>query len=341
MRGAAALAASSLAAALILGAYAQHPVALVADEGVPKEERSMTEFMKLWDFKDPAATEARFRALLPELQSAKDIGLRIEVLTQIARCQGLQQRSKEAHLTLDQADALLGEGMERPRARLLLERGRAINGIPGATDPEAATRRQRSRPLFAQAWTVATAAGEDGLALDAAHMLGIVEEPAVALAWNLKAIQLAEASTNEAARRWLGTLYNNTGWTYFERKEYDKALEMFERDVAHRGRLEQVVPQRIARWSRAKALRMLGRYDEALAVQLALEREWDAAGEPDGYVFEELGECLLALGRGDEARPWFARAYAILAADSWLAQNEAPRIERIKALGAEATTDSR
>jgi hypothetical protein len=36
--------------------------------------------------------------------------------------------------------------------------------------------------------------------------------------------------------------------------------------------------------------------------------ELDALGETDGYVLEEIAECLLALGRGDEARPLFARA---------------------------------
>ena len=35
-------------------------------------------------------------------------------------------------------------------------------------------------------------------------------------------------------------------------------------------------------------------------------------GETDGYVTEEIAECLLALGRDDEARPLFARAYAEL-----------------------------
>ena len=49
---------------------------------------------------------------------------------------------------------------------------------------------------------------------------------------------------------------------------------------------------------------------EALAEQQALAAELEAEGEVDGYVDEELAECLLALGRGDEARPYFSRAYA-------------------------------
>jgi hypothetical protein len=55
-------------------------------------------------------------------------------------------------------------------------------------------------------------------------------------------------------------------------------------------------------------------------------------GASDGFVFEELGECLLALGRADEARPYFAQAYAELSQDEWLADNEPARLERLKAL---------
>ena len=39
--------------------------------------------------------------------------------------------------------------------------------------------------------------------------------------------------------------------------------------------------------------------DEALAIQLRLEREGDAAGAPDPYVFEELE--ILYRERGDAA----------------------------------------
>ena len=38
----------------------------------------------------------------------------------------------------------------------------------------------------------------------------------------------------------------------------------------------------------AWTLRALGRLNEALEIQPRLEREYDEAGEPDPYVFEEL-----------------------------------------------------
>jgi len=81
-------------------------------------------------------------------------------------------------------------------------------------------------------------------------------------------------------------------------------------------------------------LRSLGRVEEALTLQQELLREFEALGEQDGYVYEELAECLAALGRDDEARPYFARAYEALSRDPWLADSEPARLERLRTLGA-------
>jgi hypothetical protein len=59
-------------------------------------------------------------------------------------------------------------------------------------------------------------------------------------------------------------------------------------------------------------------------------------GESDGYVCEEIGECLLALGRADEAQPHVARAYELLAGDPSLADDRA-RLGRLRSLGATQT----
>jgi tetratricopeptide (TPR) repeat protein len=90
---------------------------------------------------------------------------------------------------------------------------------------------------------------------------------------------------------------------------------------------------RIALWAEARTLRSLGRVEEALALQQELLREFDTLGEPDGYVYEELAECLAALGH-DEARSYFARAYETLSRDPWLAESEPARLERLRDLGA-------
>ncbi len=292
------------------------------------------------NFDDPAGTEAKLKELLPGARARGDRAYLVELLTQLGRAQGLQERFAEAHATLDEAEAILAKAgkdeLRRARVRYLLERGRATNGIPGASDAGVAERKALSKPFFVEAFELATAAGEDALALDAAHMIGIVADLDEGIAWSERAIAVAEASKDPRARGWLGPLYNNLGWTYHDKGDFGKALELFEKGVAFRAEKKDTKPgpYRIARWAVARCHRSLGRLDEALAAQRGLLAELEAAGEKEGYyVYEELGECLLALGRKDEATPWFARAYEELAKDDWYVKNEAPRLARLRELG--------
>jgi tetratricopeptide (TPR) repeat protein len=163
-------------------------------------------------------------------------------------------------------------------------------------------------------------------------MLAIVASPAQSLTLNLRAIQLAESSKQERARNWLGSLYNNTGWSYHDMGDYTSALKIFEKAEAWQKSMERVNERRIATWCVARTLRSLGRVEEALSKQMALRDEFESAGESDGYVFEEIGECLLVLKRVEEARPYFSKAYPILAGDPWLAEQEPERLARLKEL---------
>jgi hypothetical protein len=82
----------------------------------------------------------------------------------------------------------------------------------------------------------------------------------------------------------------------------------------------------------ARTLRSLGRTEEALQRQRALQSELAEAGAEDGYCHEELGESLLALGRAEEAKPHFAEAHRLLSKDPWLTDTEPNRLERLKSL---------
>jgi tetratricopeptide (TPR) repeat protein len=165
-------------------------------------------------------------------------------------------------------------------------------------------------------------------------MLGIVEPPSEAAAWNERAMELARSSPDTQARRWVASLANNMGWAKQDAGEYEEALELFRLALDERRRQGRPRELRIARWSVARCLRSLGRVEEALAEQRSLATELDEAAETDGYVDEEIAECLLELGREDEARPFFARAYAELAGVDGLAADEQQRLERLRSLGA-------
>lgn len=82
----------------------------------------------------------------------------------------------------------------------------------------------------------------------------------------------------------------------------------------------------------ARTYRSLGRIDEALSLQREILKEIETTGaQHDGYVFEEIGECLL-LQNNDEAGEYFLKAYELLSKDQYLQKDEAPRLERMKKL---------
>lgn len=305
----------------------------------------------LWDFGDPAASEARFRQLLERMRGQAPADYLAQIHSQIARTHSLRADFAAADRRLDEGEALClaaethGEDVRTARVRLLLERGRTLNS---GGDSAA------SAPLFQAALAMAEAAGEEHLACDAAHMLGIVLPDAEGLAWNRRAIAMAEAARDPRARRWLGPLYNNSGWNLHGEGRYDEALELFEKGLAFR---EEQDPSgeaaRVARWCRARCLRSLGRLEEALVEQRALleagraargaaediaadggDANSDDADGDDGFVQEELGELLLALGHPDEARGHFARAYARLGRLTGLEKLDDVRLARLQALGA-------
>jgi tetratricopeptide (TPR) repeat protein len=288
------------------------------------EPGPLPDFDAMWDFDHPDSTEAAFRALLPAARASGDRDYLAQLLTQVARTQGLQMKFDEAARTLGEAESLITDDMKVARVRLLLERGRVLNS---------SKRREESKPLFRSAWERAQEAHAGGFAVDAAHMMGIVETGDSSVQWNRTAIDFAEKSSDPKARRWLGSLYNNLGWTYHEKGEYAAALDLFQKALAAREAEGKRPLIRIANWCVARTLRSLGRTEEALAMQERLLAELTAEGGVDGYVHEEMAECLLALGRASEAKPHFAAAYRALSEDEWLRRDEADRLERLRRLG--------
>ena len=203
----------------------------------------------LWDFDDLEATEKRFRGQLEREET--DAG-RAEVLTQLARVQGLRDEFDAGDRLLDEATPLATS--VAARVRVALERGRLRRS---GGDPAAAL------PLFEEAFAVAGAGREDYLAGDAAHMAALAApDPEARQEWTRRGIELA--NTSPAASYWLGPLLNNIGWEHFDAQEYEHALEAFQGALEARLRTpEQREAVQHARDAVAAALRALGRADEA------------------------------------------------------------------------------
>lgn len=272
----------------------------------------------MWDFNDVIGSESRFRGALAGVTFG-DPGYDRDLLikTQVARCLGLQRKFVEATAVLDEVEAGV-PATAITQAYLNLERGRVLRS---SGSPELA------RPYFERARD--TAAQIADVKIDALHMLAIVALPDEAIALNNQAIGIAEASTDPRARKWLGSLLNNVGWSFHDKGMYEIALDLFERCLKHHEAQGDREKARIARWTVARCFRSIGRFGPALVIQRALLNDADA----DGYVREEIGENLLALMQPEEAKPHFKRAYELLKDDPWLMGSEPERIMRLGRLG--------
>ena len=256
----------------------------------------------LWDFTQPAVSEQRFRAAL--VTATDDEALILQ--TQIARTYGLRRDFARARQVLREIEPqLLGAGAEA-LARHALEIGRTLSSATHPPESQTEAVRQKARAAYLRAFDIARAGKLDAVAIDALHMLAFIDTvPADQLKWGERALAVLESSAQPEARAWEGSLRNNVGYALHQLGRYEEALTQFRLALAARERAGDAEPIRVAHWMVAWTLRALGRVDEALEIQLRLEREWEAAGGQDPYVFEELEHLYRA--RGDTVR---AEAYA-------------------------------
>ncbi|MCF7793545.1 MAG: hypothetical protein K9N09_07295 [Candidatus Cloacimonetes bacterium] len=285
-------------------------------------------FDVMWDYAHPDSTEMRFKEILPLLTQTSEFSVsdeyNAELLTQIARAQGLQGKFNEAAKNLEKADSLITDKMPTAKIRYLLEKGRLLNTM---------NQTEEANKLFFQAYEFGKKDSLDFYTLDAAHMLGFTTPLEQQLDWSLKALDIARTSDDPRCEQWEGPLYNNIGWTYFDNKDYFHAHKMFMNDFEWRKEHNDEAGARVARWSIARSLRSMFKFDEALHIQLALEKDLQENNlPPDGYVYEELTELYQAKNNIPKMKEYAKKAYDVLSQDSWLMENDPNRIERLKEL---------
>lgn len=242
------------------------------DDDAPPPSTSLAD---LWDWTDPAGSESRFRALADSGPGE----VRLLAMTQVARALGLQERYVDGRAVLDQVARAADGATPEVAVRVALERGRLARSE--GLSSEAA-------PLFQEAAELAERAGLEALRVDALHMLAMDGEPQEQITRIRAALDVAGSATSEEARRWDASLLNNLGMAQHDAGDLPAALESFEAALELREARGQAREARIARWMVAWTLRLLGRTDEALAMQRALKAELEAAGEQDVYVDQEL-----------------------------------------------------
>lgn len=279
---------------------------------------------------DPVQIEQNLRQLLPEALSLEDHSIYLQILSQIALAQALQKKFNEAHETLDNAEKQLTDQDHLAKVRILLERGRVFWQMRNI---------EAARPLFEQSFQLSADHCFDYHTCNAAHLIAIVAKTSEEkIKWNQIALALAENSQSLRAKAWLGSLYHNLAQAYIEAKQYEDALDAFQKCQSFREKEGHQVNIRVAKWGVARALRFLGHFDEALQILLALIAEYDAlmkSGRLDmpievlfsarGLVYEELTEIYMA-----KAKIFSKMAYEDLSKDEWFQKLEPDRLERLR-----------
>ncbi len=274
------------------------------------EQPSMAiNILDLWDFSQPAQSEERFNSLLSNARPNDQLILK----TQIARTYGLRKDFKRAREILTDVLLQLTNASAEAVVRFHLEWGRTLCSTAHAPESMTQIAREEARRHYLKAIDLAKRKQLDYLAIDAMHMMTLVDtEPEDQLKWNQEAIAYMEASTQADSMLWEGSLRNNLGYALNLAGRLDEAMEQFELALAAREKQGKTKPIRIAHWMIAWNLFAMGKIDEALSIQHVLEHEYDAEGERDLYVYEQLE--LLYRAKGDEEKAEF---YAQKHRDAW------------------------
>lgn len=261
----------------------------------------------LWDFSKPEISEERFRSALST--ASNDDALILQ--TQIARTYGLRRDFSKAQQILADIEPQIQNAGTEALVRYYLELGRTYSSATHSPESQTAEVKELARAAYMRAVDLARDGELDDLAIDALHMMVFVDTaPEKQIEWNQQALAIAQSSSQPDAKKWEGSLHNNTGYALHLSGHYEEALSEFELALAARERDGNPRRIRIAHWMIAWTLRSLGRLNEALEIQLRLEKEWDEAGEPDPYVFEELEHLYQALGDKEKAEFYASRREA-------------------------------
>jgi hypothetical protein len=263
----------------------------------------------LWDFGNPELSEQHFRAA--QLTASADDGLILQ--TQIARTFGLRRDFSRAQQILSEIEPMIHSACVEAQVRYYLELGRTYSSATHPPESQTAEVKEMARSVYLHAFELAQEGKLDYLAIDALHMMTFVDtEPVDQLEWNHKAVALMQSSSQPEAKNWEGSLRNNTGYALHLLERYEDALLEFKLALAAHERGGNPQQIRIAHWMIAWTLRALGRLNEAIEIQLRLEKECEAVGEPDPYVFEELENLYRALNDSEKADFYGARRKATI-----------------------------
>lgn len=257
-------------------------------------------FDYIWQaLEDPADIEAALQSTYDDNHDQLTRSFLAQLLTQIARARGMQDKLREAQAALDKAKWESSDKVAVIRMEVETARLRRVQG----KDVEATT-------LLKKVYETAEGAPLDYFKADAAHILYLVEPdkgPKDAKTWEDAVLKIARDSVNVKTRRWAAVVLTDQGWKIFNEGRAIEALPLFEEALEirkaaftysynrHDGQplLKTKQAYRVARWNLARVLREVGRYERAYKLQKELYDEGPTPkNEEELAILEKLRKQL-------------------------------------------------
>lgn len=239
-----------------------------------EERLEQAELDALWLPGDPIASAERLAAAAAE--PARSEVVRAELQTQRARALGLQGRIEEAEALLDSLEPANGV----LEVRVLLERGRVRL---------AADRPAEAVPFLEAALRAARRDADIALAVETTLALAEADRPHTEQ-WIEEGLADLAGTGDPRILRWGVVLHDLRGWARLDGGDAEAALVSFE-DAGEFAERYGTADQRFAaQWATGRALRELGRVDEALELQrrLQAERPGEKAVDEELAVLREV-----------------------------------------------------
>jgi predicted urease superfamily metal-dependent hydrolase len=132
-------------------------------------------------------------------------------------------------------------------------------------------------------------------------MIAITGDEREKFDWSLRGIEMAEKGGHEG---WLGPLWNNLGWNYYDEERYGEAYDALVKAREYHYKGEGELPKLIADYSVAHVMMKQERLHEAQSEMLKV-LEWamrlDSEGDESavewmGFARWDLGEMAIATG---------------------------------------------
>lgn len=231
--------------------------------------------------------------------------VRVEALSQIARCHSILGELDQGELWLAKAAPLATPDEPLGWSRYL--------GVRGIFERERGDK-ESAKATFGEMYRYCVDRELFRRAVDAAHHIAIVAPPEEQIEWAMRGIEAAERLGDEG---WLAVLWNNLGVTYEDLKRYNDAVAAYLQARDYHYRAGSDFSKMAADWAVGHAYRLAGDFPQAMnwlpkTLRWA-ERRYAVEPGPStaewiGYCEEDLGEALIGLGKRQEGLEHLRRA---------------------------------